>query len=246
MEALKPRGGHFGLILPLCTSSATLGLSLFQYPLFGSFLGAEPSIAGKPLSRFWNTFLAPGASMITTVALTSATAGAFAARWLRTHATLETNSVASWYTWGAILAAGHLAFVPLVAGPIKRMAESERKGSMMTEEEADSTNREEQKVSQRRGVSFKPELKLTNTNDLVSVAHCPNFGSRRPGTCVFRPGRGVELLGDLDGVLAMTVTRLSPNASYGNFDTFISISLASDQFSNCLVRKLGVHRGPAP
>jgi len=146
MEALKPRGGHFGLILPLCTSSATVGLSLFQYPLFGSFLGAEPSIAGKPLSRFWNTFLAPGASMITTVALTSATAGAFAARWLRTHATLETNSVASWYTWGAILAAGHLAFVPLVAGPIKRMAESERKGSMMTEEEADRTNREEQKT----------------------------------------------------------------------------------------------------
>ncbi|KAI6839973.1 hypothetical protein KC340_g2444 [Hortaea werneckii] len=150
MEALKPRGGHFGLILPLCTSSATVGLSLFQYPLFGSFLGAEPSIAGKPLSRFWNTFLAPGASMITTVALTSATAGAFAARWLRTHATLETNSVASWYTWGAILAAGHLAFVPLVAGPIKRMAESERKGSVMTEEEADRTNREEQKSTSRR------------------------------------------------------------------------------------------------
>ncbi|KAI6905794.1 hypothetical protein KC318_g189 [Hortaea werneckii] len=212
MEALKPRGGHFGLILPLCTSSATVGLSLFQYPLFGSFLGAEPSIAGKPLSRFWNTFLAPGASMITTVALTSATAGAFAARWLRTHATLETNSVASWYTWGSILAAGHLAFVPLVAGPIKRMAESERKGSVMTEEEADRTNREEQKVSQRSEVSIKPEPKLTNTNDLVPVAHCPNFGSRRPGARVFRPGRCVELLGDLDGVLAITGIRSPPNA----------------------------------
>lgn len=84
--------------------------------------------------------------MIATTALTSATAGAFASRWLRTHTNLETSSVASWYTWGAVLAVGHLAFVPLVAGPIKKMAEGGEKGNVRTEEETDKQNREEQKV----------------------------------------------------------------------------------------------------
>jgi len=31
MPPMKPEGAHFGLILPLCTSSATVGLALFQY-----------------------------------------------------------------------------------------------------------------------------------------------------------------------------------------------------------------------
>ena len=138
MPALNPRGSHLGLILPLCTSSATVGMSLLQYPLFFAFLrpherssNAKPNeaetsekISGLALSRFWTAFLAPAGSLIAGVALTSTASGFIANRWLRSHATLETTAVSKWYAYGAVLAVGHLAFVPMVAGPILKITEA--------------------------------------------------------------------------------------------------------------------------
>jgi len=138
MPALHPRAGHLGLILPLCTSSATVGMSLLQYPLFFAFLRPQEGssvarrkesastgkISGLALSRFWSAFLAPAGSLIAGVALASTTAGIFASRWLRSHATLETTDVSKWYAYGAMLAFGHLAFVPMVAGPILKITEA--------------------------------------------------------------------------------------------------------------------------
>jgi hypothetical protein len=143
MPALNPRGGHLGLILPLCTSSATVGMSLLQYPLFFAFLrphgkanttnadGTEPSdkISGLALSRFWSAFLAPAGSLIAGVALASTASGPIAHRWLRSHATLETTAVSKWYAYGAALALGHLAFVPLVAAPILQITEMGKSSS---------------------------------------------------------------------------------------------------------------------
>lgn len=146
MPPLQPRGGHLGLILPLCTSSATLGLSLFQYPLFLSFLSPKRDsnnkphrISGTPLSAFWSSFLTPAATLISTLALTSAGAGFIASRWLNTHRTLETTEVGKWYLIGAGLSAGHLAFVPMVAGPVKRMLQ----GGEGNEKEVEGRNEKE-------------------------------------------------------------------------------------------------------
>lgn len=137
---LQPHVPHFGLILPLCTSSATVGLSLFQYPVFLSFLQARPSIAGKPLSRFWEPFFKQGGGLITGCALTTAISAGLSWRWLQTHAHLETTAVSKWYAYGAIFALAHFAFVPLVAGPIKVISEgaSDTKG-----DDIDETNRKE-------------------------------------------------------------------------------------------------------
>ncbi|KAK5120299.1 hypothetical protein LTR85_006505 [Meristemomyces frigidus] len=146
MPVLQPQGSHFGLILPLCTSSATVGLALFQYPVFLSFLQAKPSIAGKPLSRYWDPLIRVGGGMIAAFALTSTVAGALSARWLKSHTTLETSSVSQWYDYGAILAAGHLAFFPLVAGPISRMIDAGKEGSVKSENEIDEANREEMRT----------------------------------------------------------------------------------------------------
>lgn len=138
MPALNPRGSHLGLILPLCTSSATVGMSLLQYPLFFAFLKPQErntktgpneaqtsdKISGLALSRFWTAFLAPAGSLIAGVALTSTVSGTIANHWLRSHATLETTAVSKWYAYGAVLAFGHLAFVPMVAGPILKITEA--------------------------------------------------------------------------------------------------------------------------
>ncbi|KAF7185039.1 hypothetical protein HII31_13662, partial [Pseudocercospora fuligena] len=53
MAPLAPHAGHVGLVLPLCTTAATVGLSLYQYPVFMSFLQEGQTLAGRPLSRFW-------------------------------------------------------------------------------------------------------------------------------------------------------------------------------------------------
>jgi hypothetical protein len=138
MPALNPRGSHLGLILPLCTSSATVGMSLLQYPLFFAFLRpherssnaksneatTSEKISGLALSQFWSAFLAPAGSLIAGVALTSTASGIIANRWLRSHATLETTAVSKWYAYGSVLAFGHLAFVPMVAGPILKITEA--------------------------------------------------------------------------------------------------------------------------
>lgn len=147
MPALNPRGSHLGLILPLCTSSATVGMSLLQYPLFFAFLqpygrssaakSDEPTnsekISGLALSRFWSGFLAPAGSLIAGVALTSTASGVIANRWLRPHTTLETTAVSKWYAYGAVLAFGHLAFVPMVAGPIVKITEARNSNDESTD-----------------------------------------------------------------------------------------------------------------
>jgi hypothetical protein len=152
MPPLNPRSGHLGLILPLCTSSATVGMSLLQYPLFFTFLRSNNTddlqksqgttrekISGLALSRFWASFLAPAGSLIAGVALTSTASGFIANRWLRSHATLETTAVSKWYAYGAALALGHLAFVPLVAGPILKITEAV-KSSGKTDREIEEVN----------------------------------------------------------------------------------------------------------
>jgi len=120
-----------------------VGLALYQYPVFFSFLHATPSIAGKPLSRYWEPMTKEGVPMIAALSLTSAIGGLVSARWLKTHATLETTDVSMWYTYGAVLAAGHLAFLPFTWGPIKRMLQAGKEESVKSEEEVDKTNRDE-------------------------------------------------------------------------------------------------------
>ena len=141
MAPMQPQGSHLGLILPLCTSSATVGLAVFQYPIFLSFLQSKPSTAGRPLSRYWEPFLKQGGGIILGLGLTSAISGIVSWRWLQTHTHLETTAVSQWYSYGALFAVAHYAFVPLVAGPIKNMADAAE--SSKSEEEVDESNRKE-------------------------------------------------------------------------------------------------------
>ncbi|KAF2479043.1 hypothetical protein BDY17DRAFT_327844 [Neohortaea acidophila] len=145
MAPLAPQASHFGLILPLCTSSATVGLALYQYPQFTAFLG-EDKLAGKTLSRYWTPIFKQGYIVISALGIGSTISGLLSARFLRTHATLETTDVAKWYTYGAILAAAHFAFVPLVGAPIRRMIERGNETSPLSEETVDRENREEMKT----------------------------------------------------------------------------------------------------
>jgi hypothetical protein len=146
MPLLAPQSAHFGLLLPICTSSATVGLALYQYPQFYSFLNAEPSIAGKTLSRYWEPMIKTGATLISVLCACSAAGGALAARWLKTHQTLETTDVSHWYTYGTVLAAAHFVFWPLVGGPIKRMIDDGASASTKSEEQTDRDNRAEMKT----------------------------------------------------------------------------------------------------
>jgi hypothetical protein len=141
MPPMQPQGSHLGLILPLCSSSATVGLAVFQYPVFLSFLQSKPSTAGRPLSRYWEPFLKQGGGIIVGLGLTSAVSGLVSWRWLQTHGQLETTAVSKWYSYGALFALAHFAFVPLVAGPIKNMTDAGE--SSKTEDEVDESNRKE-------------------------------------------------------------------------------------------------------
>lgn len=144
MPPFQPQPAHFGLILPIATSSATVGLALYQYPQFYSFLNASPSVAGKTLSRYWNPMIKTGGSLVLLLGAASTISGGLAARWLRTHQTLETTDVSNWYTYGSALAAAHFVFVPLIYGPIKRMIDASE--SAKTEAQVDEDNRIEMKT----------------------------------------------------------------------------------------------------
>ena len=150
MAPLQPQASHFGLILPLCSSSATVGLALYQYPVFTAFLSSkskgQASLAGKTLSRYWEPVFKQGYIVISGLGLTSAIAGVLSARWLKTHQTLETTDVSAWYTYGAVLAAAHFAFVPLVGGPIRSMIERGSETNTLSEESTEEKNREEMKT----------------------------------------------------------------------------------------------------
>ncbi|KAI5371053.1 hypothetical protein Slin15195_G019260 [Septoria linicola] len=138
---MAPQSGHVGLVLPLCTSAATVGLALYQYPVFLSFSQPNSAIAGKPLSQFWESMVKSGRALIATLALSSTLGGALVSRWLRNHATLETADVSKWYIAGSVLAAGHLAVIPLLAAPVQRIISAQ--ASAKTEEAAAEANREE-------------------------------------------------------------------------------------------------------
>ena len=144
MPINQPQASHFGLILPLCTSSATVGLALFQYPLFMSFIQARPSIAGKPLSRYWEPFLKQGGAVIIGTGVTSAVSGLISWNWLQNHAHLETTDVSQWYLYGALFSLAHFAFVPLIATPIKNMIDAAGEGEgAKSESDVDESNRKE-------------------------------------------------------------------------------------------------------
>lgn len=165
MAPLQPQAGHMGLIIPLCTSSATIGLALYQYPVFMSFLQPVQgeSLAGKPLSRFWHPMVRiqfpnykslaqipdidempqqvkQARLLIATLVGTSALSGLFAARWLRTHRTLETTNVSNWYLAGGALAIVHLASLPIIAQPVSRIIQA------ADSLDAEQRNREEMKT----------------------------------------------------------------------------------------------------
>ncbi|KAK3697462.1 hypothetical protein LTR37_017408 [Vermiconidia calcicola] len=142
-SGLNPQVGHIGLILPLCSSSATIGLALYQYPQFTAFLQAQPSISGKTLSRYWEPMVKQGYIVIGALGLTSCVSGLLSARWLKQHRTLETTDVSNWYMYGAILAATHFAFLPLIGGPIRRMIETGSNASTLSDDEAERVNRQE-------------------------------------------------------------------------------------------------------
>jgi hypothetical protein len=111
MAPLQPQPAHLGLILPIATSSATVGLALYQFPVFYAFLNADPPISGKTLSRYWEPNVRTGVPLIMGLNAASALTGVLAARWLHTHQTLETTDVGKWYTYGAVLAAGHVSTI---------------------------------------------------------------------------------------------------------------------------------------
>ncbi|CAK1354807.1 hypothetical protein CB0940_01384 [Cercospora beticola] len=138
---MAPQSGHVGLVLPLCTSAATVGLALYQYPVFLSFSQPNSAIAGKPLSQFWESMVKSGRALIAALALSSTLGGTLVSRWLRNHATLETGDVSKWYIAGSVLAAGHLAAVPLLAGPVQRIIAAQ--ASAQSEEAVAEANRQE-------------------------------------------------------------------------------------------------------
>lgn len=142
MPPFQPQAAHFGLILPLCSSSATIGLALYQYPQMLSFLHAEPSVSGKTLSRYWDPMFKQAYVVIGGLGVLSTASGFFSARWLRTHQTLETTDVSRWYTYGTILAALHFAFVPLVRAPVSRMIAA-GKDEVKTDSQVEEENRKE-------------------------------------------------------------------------------------------------------
>lgn len=135
-------------ILPLCSASITAGLSLFQYPLFLSFLQARPSIAGRPLSTFWDAFIRKALAIVLGFTLTSSVSGFLARR------SLSGTSAASWYGYGALCALGHFAFVPFVSTSVQNIAQgkpSERQDKALDrpfnwdqEQKIEETNRNQQ------------------------------------------------------------------------------------------------------
>lgn len=111
MAPLQPQAGHLGLITPICTSAATVGLALYQFPVFYSFLHPEAGLAGKPLSRYWDPNIRMGVPIIMSLNAASLVSGLLCARWLNTHKTLETTDVSKWYTYGSVLAFGHVCII---------------------------------------------------------------------------------------------------------------------------------------
>ena len=56
-----------------------------------------------------------GRALIAGLALSSSIGGALAARWLRSHSTLETTDVSTWYVAGTVLAGAHLVCISITS-----------------------------------------------------------------------------------------------------------------------------------
>jgi hypothetical protein len=146
MPPFQPRPGHLALILPLSLSSATLGLSLFQFPLFYSFLRPQPNkskISGTPLSHFWSALRGPAAVLVSTLTLTTALSAGLCVRWLRAHETLETGHVSNWYLYGAGLTIAHLGMGLLVKPSVDKMVATVQNGKTVREADVTAVNERE-------------------------------------------------------------------------------------------------------
>ncbi|OQO12993.1 hypothetical protein B0A48_02457 [Cryoendolithus antarcticus] len=148
MPLLRPLPAHLGLILPLCTASAQLGLSLASLPLFAAFLspkkdsqGNLTKISGTPLSHFLASYSAPLASTNLILTLMTVASGLLSFRWLRAHQTLETGQVGWWYAVGVAFAGVQMGFAPLVAPGMLRIVgqveEGKREAEVQGENEKD-------------------------------------------------------------------------------------------------------------
>ncbi|KAF2237733.1 hypothetical protein EV356DRAFT_520262 [Viridothelium virens] len=152
---------HPALLLPLCSYSASLALSVFQFPLFIAFLPKPISptsshlpqptassnysaLSGRPLSYFWSKFIVPGTTVVAALFLTSAISGGLSSRWLHQHRHLETSEIARWYMYGSAASLGHFAFVPFVIPRVRRIIEQvEEKGAKKEERDIIAVNEQE-------------------------------------------------------------------------------------------------------
>jgi hypothetical protein len=137
MLLIDPRHRRLGLVLPLCTSSAMVGVSLLRHPLFLAFLRANETTTkdSKPKTRqdhrpasvpLLERFLRPCKLSHHRHSSHVFKANLIIARWLRSHGTLETTTIGRWHMYGSMLDLGHLAFVSLVAGPIQKITNASK------------------------------------------------------------------------------------------------------------------------
>ncbi|KAJ6438365.1 alpha glucosidase II [Purpureocillium lavendulum] len=109
------------LLAPLATSTASLVFGWDQH-LFLSLLAASPQ-GEAALPGYWRALFPRGVTQV--FALLGATAGASAGAAWAHGALLRRRGALGWYAAAGLLALGHLAFVPAVAGRIKDMTEAD-------------------------------------------------------------------------------------------------------------------------
>lgn len=109
-------------LIPVVTSTVSLWFAFDQYFFLGLFLhkGVEPG-AKHVLTPYWNTMIDTGlgyvvAPLIGTIASTIAILSTTSAELLRAKGSYP------WYIAGAVLAAGHFAFVPAVLPKIRSLS----------------------------------------------------------------------------------------------------------------------------
>ena len=146
---------HPALLLPLCTSAASLGLSLFSFPLLSTFLPdrsnstnqtasqANNPLSGETTSHFWSRFGVTGPTVFTSLVLATTLSGGFSSRWLHLHHQLETTTISQWYLYGAVAAAGHFAFAPVIAGSVQRITAQVEGGEAQKDKDVVSANERE-------------------------------------------------------------------------------------------------------
>jgi len=112
--------------------------------MFNCFLA--PGIAGTPFSKYWARQFYQGVPSIVLPVLASTVSGLLAARSLRALGSTAGVETAWWFTAGAVLAAGHLAFVPAVGPLINAMIENGRKGNGLSAGQREKRNGQSQRT----------------------------------------------------------------------------------------------------